>query len=142
MKHPGSKFLYTEERNKDLIRAYREHAFSCIRINLPLLMQRIVDSPSKRFWVSERRAAIVVSGMMKGVYPKNISKMKLEMYEEIYRRVLAMQKQYPNRSLSELTAAVVGQKAPKFYLTPGSAHVIIHKILKSCRRKRQEKLQL
>lgn len=140
MKHIGSTFQYTADRDRDLLRAYREHAYLCNTINRPELMMRIVNSPSKRFWVSEQRAAIVVSGMMKGYMPPNISPMKKEMYDEIYRRVISLQKKYPKKSIPELAAIVSQQKAPKFYLTPGSANIILHRILKKCRRNRLEKL--
>lgn len=140
MKHIGSTFQYMADRDRDLLRAYREYTFLCNTINKSELMTKIVNSPSKRFWVSESRAAIVVSGMMKGYLPPNISRMKKEMYEEIFRRVLALRKKYPRRSIPELAAMVSQQKAPKFYLTPGSANVILHRIFKKCRRNRLEKL--
>lgn len=128
MKNLGSHFEYEKQRNDDLMRAYREEIYRSEVISLPQILHAIVNQPSARFWVSEERAAIVVSRMMKGDRLRKMRPLKREMFREIFKRVKKMQQIYPDMTLSQLAYEVVRQPAPKFYLTPGSAKVIISKI--------------
>lgn len=130
MKNCGSIFEYEQERNADLMRAYREAIGECSHIRLSDMMRRVVNKPSRRFWVSEERAAIVMSNMARGDTLDNMRPLKREMYQEIYRRVMERKAERPDDSLYQLTFDVVRQPAPKFFLTPASAEVIICKIKK------------
>ncbi len=142
MRHFGSKFEHEQERNEDIMRAYFEQIRSCENIYLPQILKRVVNMPSKRFWVSAERAAIVVSGMMRGDKLEHIKRpTKREMFYEIYNRVVQLRKQQPNASIFELTLQVVQEPAPKFYLTPGSAKVIIHKARQQWYEKRKPRLR-
>lgn len=141
MKPVGSRFEYTEERDKDLIRAYREQIALCQTIHLPELLERTVNSPSSRFWVSEGRAAIVISEMIRGDKLEKMNSMKREMFLEIYGRVLNLQRELPTLSIAELVWKILNQPAPKFYITPGSAKVIIHKIKKKWYKERMQRLR-
>lgn len=128
MKHIGSHFEYENERNHDLFNTYRRLLRDCRHIHMPTLFTTLVQQPASRFWVSEERAAIVIADMMRG---RPISHMRLsrqEMYHEIYKRVLLLRRTNPCATIYELVFNVVHQPAPQFYLTPGSAKVIIHKI--------------
>lgn len=141
MKPIGSKFEYEEERNDNLMSVYHNLISNCATIRMRELMVELVNSPSARFWVSEERAAIVISSMMRGCTLDEMSRMKREMFMEIYRRVMEIQKAYPGISMSEAIFQVIHQPAPKFYLTPGSAKVIIHKIKKKWYEKRNRRLR-
>lgn len=136
MKNCGSEFEYAEERNDDLMRAYLSQLDACKVIRLPYVFNRVVNMPSRRFWVSAERAAIVISNMMRGDTLSNMRDTKREMFHEIYRRVLERKKLYPNMSIYELSFLVVQEPAPKFYLTAGSAKVIIYRIKKKWYEKR------
>ena len=141
MKNFGSKFEHEQERNDDIMRAYIFQIRSCDNIYLPQVLKRVVNMPSKRFWVSAERAAIVVSSMMKGNTLESMRPTKREMFEEIYRRVMEMKEKCPYSSIYELTSYVVEEPAPKFYLTPGSAKVIIHRAKKQWHEKRKQRLR-
>lgn len=141
MKNVGAIFEYEEERNKDLMRAYKEQLASHENKDLQSVLNRVVDMPSKRFWVSEERAAIVISEMMRGKGLKVKGKVKREMYNEIYRRVVELKKSHSGMSVYDLTFMVVTGPAPKFYLTPGSAKVIIHKVKKQWYEERKRRLR-
>ncbi len=141
MKPIGSKFEYEEERNDNLMSVYHNLISNCATIRMRELMVELVNSPSARFWVSEERASIVISSMMRGCTLDEMSRMKREMFMEIYRRVMEIQKAYPGISMSEAIFQVIRQPAPKFYLTPGSAKVIIHKIKKKWYEKRNRRLR-
>lgn len=130
MKKRGSKSTHEHQRNSDLMRAYRNEVAKAGNVYLPDLLRRVVNSPSVRFWVSSERAAIIIARMDKGDPLAEMGPLKREMYGEIYRRVQEMRGMYPDMPLSHLAEIVVLTPAPKFYLTPGSAKIIIHKIRK------------
>ncbi|MDD3037153.1 hypothetical protein [Bacteroides sp.] len=101
--------------------------------------QRIVQTKSKRFWVSEEQASKVISYMMKGNNIDYMGKNKRKMFEEILSRVTKLHQNNPDIRIFKLVEIVVAQEAPCFYMTPGSAKVIISQIKsKWC----QQRLQL
>lgn len=129
MKRQGSKFEYEAERNKELLKAYCSQVEICSEIRLDEILSRVVNTPCSRFWVSDERASIVMSGIERGT--ANLDSMiesRKEMFLEIYDRVKALRINNPTMSLSELTNEVVKQPAPRFYLTAKSARTIIHRI--------------
>ena len=128
MKHKGSKFEYEDERDKDLMRAYHEQLESCDTIVLSDIFRKVVAMPSERFWVSEERAAIVIGSMLRGNKLEKMRHNAREMYFEIYKRVLSEREKYPDKSIGEIVFHVIRQPAPKFYLTPDSARVIVTRI--------------
>lgn len=142
-KHRGSVMEHSKERILDLMRAYDEHLAKCNFIKMPDVYKHVVNMPSSRFWVSDTRAALVVSALMRGeIDLDDMWPTRKEMYEEIYRRVLNLKEQEPKLSITELTAIVVAQPAPKFYLTPGSAKVMICKARRGWVRKKLKDLRL
>lgn len=130
MKPTGSHFEYEAERDDNLMECYHELLRRAEFVRMPEIYSQVVDMPAKRFWVSEERAAIVVSAMMRGERLDNMRPLKREMYNEIYRRAMEIREENPELPISRLVAQVVEQPAPKFYLTPGSAKVLICKIRK------------
>lgn len=143
MKKKGALMEYSQERLDDLMRAYDEYIESCAYIRRPEVYAQIVNMPSKRFWVSDIRASLVVSAIIRG--EAKLSEMwgtKREMYEEIYRRVMKLRKHYPESTISELCHKVVQQPAPKFYLTPGSAKQMVCKARKEWIKRKLKRLHL
>ena len=128
MKTLGAKFEYTTERNADLMRVYHEAICLAKQIYMPDVFRTIVNQPSARFWVSEERASVVISSMFRGGGIGHMTPQKQEMYREIFRRVLDLKRLHPRKRLSQLVCRVVVQPAPKFYLTPGSAQVIVSRV--------------
>lgn len=128
MKHKGSKFEYQDERDKDLMRAYHEQIASCDTIVLSDTFRNVVAMPSARFWVSEERAAIVIARMFRGDKLEKMRPNAREMYFEIYKRVVSEMETYPDKSIAEIIFQVIRQPAPKFYLTPDTARVIVTRI--------------
>ena len=131
MKYHGCILEFTDERNRELMKAFRDVISSRSFIDLAEVSEEIVNRPCSRFWVSEERALVVVAALMKGKpVLDDMRSTKREMFEEIYRRVLAMQQQKPNTSVFNLVISVVNSPAPKFYMTPRSALETIYKIKK------------
>lgn len=130
MKYFGSIMDFTRERNEDLMRVFRVHISDAEFIVMPEIFQKVADSPASRFWVSEERAAIVISMMLAGKPLPRMRDNKREMFEEIYRRVVVFRQQEPEASVYELVSRVVHQPAPKFFLTARTVGEIIYRIKK------------
>lgn len=141
MKHKGSFSEYENQRNKELASAYRQLLHSASFISMPDIYAQLVLQPCSRLWVSEERAAIVVSSMMRGFSIQHMTPNKQAMYRELLRRVTLLQRNNPHASIYELAFTAVHQPATQFYLTPGSAKVIIHKIKTQWYEKRKRKLR-
>ena len=128
MKYFGSILDFTQQRNEDLMRAFRALIKDADYIVMSDIFQRLADSPASRFWVSEERASIVIAAMLAGRPLPRMRPCKLEMFEEIYRRFLIAREQKPNEAISSLVADIVNQPAPKFYLTPRTVGQFIYRI--------------
>lgn len=129
MKHKGNKFEHEQQRNYELVKAYRNalgRAFG--RIRLDEILVNTVNTPASRFWVSAERAMVVVARMYKGDTLEDMRPSKQEMFKEIFQRVVRLREQMPDTPLLHIVEMAVTQPAPKFYLTPQSAKVIICRI--------------
>ncbi|MBQ8051634.1 MAG: hypothetical protein IJ197_08710 [Bacteroidaceae bacterium] len=144
MKRPGSTLEFEQERNLDLLRAYREQISLQLsqtgRISISKVYREVVKMPAKRFWVSPERALNVVSLIIKGKTPP-MRPTKLAMYNEIYRRVEQERKLHGKIPLTHLVEIVVEQEAPAFYMTPDTARLFIWKAKKKCLEERKRKLR-
>lgn len=129
MKSLGSVLAFTRQRNEALLKAYRQQVDTAGFVLLNEIGEKIVNSPSPRFWVSEERAAAVVSAIMRGKPVLDTMRpSKREMFEEIHRRVVALKKLHPDWRLSQLVFTVVNSPAPKFYMKASSALERLFKI--------------
>ena len=128
MKYYGSILDFTQERNQELMRVYQEELSKAGYIIMPKIFEQVANSPCSRFWVSEERAAIVISTLLAGKVIPNMRKNKSEMFDEIFRRFLIAREQYPEKSIYALAIMVVNQPAPKFYMTPRTVGELIYRI--------------
>ena len=128
MKYYGSILDFTQERNQELMRVYQEKLSKAGYIVMPKIFEQVANSPCSRFWVSEERAAIVISTLLAGKVVPNMRKNKREMFDEIFRRFLIVREQYPEKSIYALAIMVVNQPAPKFYMTPRTVGELIYRI--------------
>ena len=128
MKYYGSILDFTQERNQELIRVYQEKLSKAGYIVMPEIFEQVANSPCSRFWVSEERAAIVISSLLAGKILPNMRKNKREMFDEIFRRFLIVRERYPEKSIYALAIMVVNQPAPKFYMTPRTVGELIYRI--------------
>lgn len=129
MKPFGCTLDFTPERNAALLEAFRREVAAVSSIRLADIGERVVNSPAPRFWVSEERAAIVVSAILRGKPALDAMRpSKREMYQEIHRRVMLLMEERPGSSLCALVAEVVNSPAPKFYMKASSALERLYKI--------------
>lgn len=139
MKYKGSQFEYKEERDADLLRAYHEIISVMGNISLTDVAAKIAATPSKRFWVSEERANIIISKMLNGKSISNMNSTKQEMFNEIYKRYLSMKEACPSLAKKDIIWKVCNEPAPKFYLTIKSVLVLLHKARKEEKRRCYER---
>lgn len=131
MKPFGAILSFTIQRNRALLDAFRRHTAESPFVSLDDIGRKVVDSPCPRFWVSEERAAAVVSLIMRGKPVLDTMRpSKREMFLEIHRRVIALKADNPHWNLKRLVFEVVNSPAPKFYMEPSSALERLFKIRK------------
>lgn len=135
----GCVVEYAQDRINALMAEYERCIGSRTFIFLPDVCRYIVDRPCPRFWVSNTRAAIVIGNMMKGDDLSYMRSNKREMFQEIFRRVMDLKMLHPEMSLFKLVSLVVESPAPKFYLTPGSAKIMMSKAKKEWYKKKWRK---
>ena len=144
MKHFGSIMDCSEERIADLMQAYDDYISSCDYIRMPDCYKFIANQPAPRFYVSDIRAAIVVSAMLdkREKSYRNMRALKLEMFQEICRRVVKMREREPTITVIECCKKIVLQPAPKFYISSNTAKCIICKNREEWKKKKLRKLRL
>ena len=131
MKKTGSKSCYSELRNKELLKTYRRLIGECNKIYLPEILQRLADSTCSRFWVSEQRAAIVLSKMFAG--EDVLCKMrpcKQQMFMKLFQKALYVKFKKPEKNMKTIAWEVTNSPAPKFYLDASCIRVYLHYIKK------------
>ena len=127
MKSFGCNSEHNRERSHDLFRNYSRLIESCKHIKADDIFARVVEMPASRFWVSTSRAAVVMANIMRGDKLDYMRPNKREMFFEIYHRMVELRHRRSDWSVPRLLDVVLAQPAPKFYMAPGSARVIILK---------------
>lgn len=141
MKSKGARSDYITERNIELLHRFRQATIASDGdINLTRIVEEIINSPASRFYISEERAAAVMSAALRDRDIPGHSKSKKELYGELIARYRAIQETEPGITTKDAAAMIVRQPAPKFYLTVGSAKVILHKAKKLEWMKKRKKL--
>lgn len=128
MKKKGSIVEFRDQRDRELLKAFREQLSKLGTLPLNDLFTRAAMTPASRFWVSERRAMIVMSQMLKGDRLLSMNPKRREMFYEIFRRVRRILTENPEITLTEASFRVVNSPAPEFYLTPKSARAMIYRL--------------
>lgn len=134
MRHKGNVNIFRQQRDRSLLRAYRELIGQTKHIALADVLERLVAMPTERFYVSEWSATIVIARMLKGDDLSSMMPNKRRMYEDILARVKQLMEDDGSLSLYDAVWQAVNQPAPQFYLTPASAKVILYNA------KREERL--
>jgi len=129
MKHFGCILEFTDQRNKELMSAFRQALAEQDFIDIATVSEIVVNRPCSRFWVSEERALVVISALLKGKpVLDTMRETKREMFTEIFNRFLVLRASEPDTPTFDLVMRVVNSPAPKFYMRPRCAMEIIYKI--------------
>ena len=135
MKYKDSRCYFIEERDADLLRAYKEIINVRDNIRLSEIEEKLSQSPSRRFWVSEGRAYRVILDLLKGKSIDHMIPTRKAMFLEIFRRFKIYSEEHPSLTKMEIIWHICNEEAPSFYLTEYSIHVIL------CRVRKEEKLR-
>ncbi len=135
MKKKGSVSEFGTHRDQELQMAYDAALRNSHHLPGDDIYRCAADTPTSRFWVSERRASEVLAKMEKGESIGNMRPERQEMYKELFRRFSELRSQKPRPSIYEAAYRAVNSPAPGFYLTPSSVKVMIYNIAKKLRRK-------
>lgn len=142
MKHLGSEAEYSQERLKDILKAYHEYITSCEHIDITYICNKISKMPARRFWVSDIWASKIIAKIHKGEHPYyKMRPLKREMFLEIYKRVLKIKQSHPEYCLYKCCSIVVQQSAPKHYLSSGTIKAMICKEKKRIYEERKKRLR-
>ena len=129
-KTPRCPFEYEDERNRDLVSAYKKVLAETSGIFQRQVFAAVVKMPASRFYVNEERAERVVSAMYRRPLPESTSDGRRRMYEDIKTRVDRVRSRCPEWSLARCIDFVVSQPAPEFYLSEWTVRNIISEIRK------------
>lgn len=157
MKKNGAVSDFAAERNSELYHTFRQIVINA-RPGSSYLENcaRAGQSPSSRFWISESRAAEVISGfekiaakrrrcglpdldldnpkrgaiLEKILFSDSALPQRKKMFLEIYRRYRILRLANPDRPISHLIGEVIEQPAPSFYLTASGVRSIVERELK------------
>lgn len=130
MKKKGSIIEFTGVRDRELHANFMEILRTERGVPLREMFGMAARRKATRFWVSEPRAAVVIGAMMRGEETEEMLPKRREMFEEIYRRVVALREKEPELSIAHAVADVVCSPAPEFYLSDESARSIIYRYRK------------
>lgn len=126
MKKRNSTSEFNAHRNTVLLENFRSAIANQSRIETVKAFQTAADMPAPRFWVSEQRAAVVISKMLAGEpLPEGTFEKKREMYEELCARVKEMRALEPDRTISSLVMEAVNSPAPSSYMSWQRAQALI-----------------
>lgn len=103
MKNFGSIMDFTAERNAELMKAYKQILRDYDFVVASDIFAKIAELPSPRFWVSEERAAIEVSRILRGKPFSRMRENRREMFQEIFRRYIKLRKIYPDKTMGSLS---------------------------------------
>ena len=127
MKKKGAYCDFTQQRNEELLRAYRRCAQEAAIIVLPQLLEQTVRQPCSRFWVSPQRATEVIGQMMQGNdATATMRPLKKAMYKELFARACRIREKFPTMGIFDITVRAVYSPAPQFYIAPSAAKIYLH----------------
>jgi len=138
MRHIGSKFIYSNQRNKELYSAYLKLLSEAKIVRKNDIYQLVVDMPCSRFWISEERARDLINLIERGKSIDDIvrghsnyrckSKSRTvykEMVRDLYDVFCMIRQEYPNITYFDQICRACSHPAKRFYLTPYSAKKFI-----------------
>lgn len=136
MRKRGSVFILSQERDKDLFRAYRVVLRKQLqlygRVTLTGIMEKVVNSPASRYWVSSDRAYSVILRMDKG-QPVRMKPRAKVFYKSLYKDFCIYREKHPELPIKHIVEIVIQQPAPCFMISSEFARMIIFKMRKLCR---------
>lgn len=136
------KFQYSDLRDKELLATYKKYLLEAsYPFSLYDIVRKTVNTPCSRFWVSGDRLQNVMGLILKGDRLENMHENKREMFFYLAEIIKELKKtdRYKNEPMCSLCEIAVEMEAPKFFLKPSSAKIILHYALKRDRQCKKQK---
>lgn len=148
-KHLGNRNIYTDQRDEELLKAYRAAKGRLMAEKGYIIQREAVDiarcSPCTRFFVSEQRASLVISQLLKfdkyieslrtgNPIPRpadaleNMFYMRRRMFSHLFIIYKRLRDEHPDYTHEELVTVACATPADEFYLTQSSATEILSRI--------------
>ena len=124
MKKKGNTSDFSNERSAELRAVFfSQETYS----TSDAAIEKIVKSPSSRFWVDPDRARDVMSRMERDPeYTASMHPEKQRMYEALFRRYREIRQQFPGRSKIKAVTMAIYSGAPEFYLSASRARRLVY----------------
>lgn len=129
-----TKSEYTEQRDNDLFRAYKEVMKSSEVKSIREAVILAMNSPSVKFWVTAEQATRILSRIRKGDKLETMPKIRRSMFFELYNRYLLFENKLV--PMSHICEIIIDEEAPMFYLKLDTAIKLIKKkrVKEQCRK--------
>ncbi len=145
MRKKGSTFALAESRDKDLLRVYREIISKQLdlygRITITGLMEKVVNSPASRYWVSSERACSIILKIDKGETLSQMKKNMIIFYRSLYAEFCTYKNTHPGMPAKHIIEIIIQQPAPCFVVSPRVAGSIIYRMKIKCQRENIQRLK-
>lgn len=117
------KSTFINERNTDLFKAFRHIVATCEINSQKEAIQKAINTPSLRFWVTPECATKAINRIRRGDDLAEMKPHRREMFFEIFHRytIAKEKKEYRGKSVSYICSFLVEEPAPSFYLTASTA---------------------
>lgn len=126
-KHSTSEF--SSQRNMHLLESFRSAIATQSRIETEKIFKTVAKARAPRFWVSEHRAAAIISKMLTGDDPTaTMTAEKREMFNEIFKRFVELRPLRPGVSIVGILEEIVEEEAPSNYISWQRVRNIIYGI--------------
>lgn len=124
MKKKGNTSDFSKERSAELRAVFfSQETYS----TSDAAIEKIVKSPSSRFWVDPARARDVMSRMERDPeYTASMHTERQRMYEALFRRYREIRRQFPGRSKIKAVTMAIYSGAPEFYLSASRARRLVY----------------
>lgn len=111
------------------------------RVNKPTLLNKVVNMPASRYWISPERGYSVIADIRKGKIATPPSRNKMKLYNALYQEFIMYKEKHPNMSDTRIVEEIVYHPAPCFGLEPRVAGFIIKKMEVLCKQEKLQKLK-
>lgn len=153
-KHNGNRNPYTDQRDQELLRAYRRAKDTLLKSKGSFLRAEALDiarsSPCSRYFVSEQRASGIIRKLiafdnyiasLSGGNPlpkpedplRDMLYMRRRMFSHLYIQYKKLRDENPDCNHEELVTMACASPAGEFYLTIDSTRAILNSVLVNAR---------
>lgn len=129
MKKPRASIDFAKAREKEIVSAFRRLLPRLQHIVVRDVAALVAALPSPRYWVSEERAAIVLSRMLRGQPLGPMRPLRLAMFRELRSAFESVRHRHPRLPYLEAVHMAVNSPASSFFMAPETVAKIIYQYL-------------